>query len=43
MNTFVVQVSEGGPMTMRQALGLTLLTIGNLADLPRVLQGGQIQ
>ena len=43
VNTFVVQVSEGGPMTMRQALGLTLLTIGNLADLPRVLQGGQIQ
>lgn len=43
VNAVVVRVAPRESIGMRMAGGLTILTITSLADLPRILQGGQLQ
>ena len=39
VHTFAITVERGGAMALRQASGMTVLTLGTLNDLPRVLPG----
>ncbi len=43
VNAFAIIVDQAGSMSLRQAGGLTILTLAELSDLPVVLRGGQIQ
>jgi len=43
VHTFAITVQRGGAMALRQAAGMSVLTVGTLADLPRVLLGVQVQ
>lgn len=43
VNTFAISAEVGGEMMLRQTSGITVLGVGELADLPKVLRGGQVQ
>lgn len=43
VHTIGLRVEHGGTVSLRQAAGLPVLVIGDLADLPRVLVGGSVQ
>ena len=43
VNVFAVSANEEGGMNLHQARGITVMTVGRLADLPKVLRGGQLQ
>jgi uncharacterized protein (DUF58 family) len=40
--TLALRVVAGGQITLQESVGLTMVTIGRLSDLPRVLAGGQL-
>lgn len=40
--TLAITVAAGGEISLREAVGLSIITIGSLADLPAVLAGGQL-
>lgn len=42
VRTLAVRVVAGGRISLQESVGLTMVTIGRLADLPRVLAGGQL-
>jgi uncharacterized protein (DUF58 family) len=42
VNTLALRVKAGGAITLQDGVGLTMVSIGRLADLPRVLAGGQL-
>lgn len=42
VNTLALRVSAGGGISLQDGVGLTMVSIGRLADLPRVLAGGQL-
>ncbi len=43
VHTFAITAERGGAMALRQASGMTVLSIGRLEDLPRVLLGVSVQ
>ncbi len=43
VHTFAITVERGGTMALREASGMTVLTVGALSDLPRVLPGVSVQ
>lgn len=43
VHTFAITVERGGAMALREASGMTVLSIGTLSDLPRVLPGVSVQ
>ncbi|MFT3861067.1 DUF58 domain-containing protein [Micropruina sp.] len=43
VHTFAITVVRGGTMALRQASGMTVLTVSTLNDLPRVLLGVSVQ
>ncbi|MDO4717885.1 MAG: DUF58 domain-containing protein, partial [Propionibacteriaceae bacterium] len=43
VNVFAVSANEEGRMNLHQGRGITVMTVGRLADLPKVLRGGQLQ
>ncbi|MBK8446092.1 MAG: DUF58 domain-containing protein [Micropruina sp.] len=43
VHTFAITVERGGAMALRETAGMTVLTLGTLADLPRVLLGVSVQ
>lgn len=43
VHTFAITVERGGTMALRAASGMTMLTLGALSDLPRVLPGVNVQ
>lgn len=42
VNTLALRVKAGGAISLQDSVGLTVVGIGRLADLPRVLAGGQL-
>jgi uncharacterized protein (DUF58 family) len=40
--TLAITVADGGEISLREAVGLTVLSIGGLADLPQAMAGGQL-
>ena len=40
--TLAITVAEGGEISLREAIGLSVLSIGGLADLPQAMAGGQL-
>lgn len=42
VNTLALKVKAGGGIGLQAGVGLTMVSIGRLADLPRVLAGGQL-
>lgn len=40
--TLAITVTDGGEISLREAVGLTVLSIGGLADLPQAMAGGQL-
>jgi uncharacterized protein (DUF58 family) len=42
VTTLVLRVVAGGRISLQESVGLTMVTIGRLSDLPRVLAGGQL-
>ena len=43
VHTFAITVDRGGAMALRETAGMSVLTVGTLADLPRVLLGVSVQ
>ncbi|MDO4783463.1 MAG: DUF58 domain-containing protein [Propionibacteriaceae bacterium] len=43
VTVFAVSANEEGGMNLQQSAGITVLTVGRLADLPKVLRGVQVQ
>ena len=43
VHTFAITAERGGAMALRQASGMTVLTVATLNDLPRVLPGVSVQ
>ena len=43
VHTFAVTVQRGRPMALRQTAGISVLTLGALSDLPRLLAGVVVQ
>ena len=43
VHTFAITAERGGTMALRQASGMTVLTVATLNDLPRVLPGVIVQ
>lgn len=43
VHTFAITADRGGQMALREASGMTMLTVGKLDDLPRVLPGVTVQ
>lgn len=42
VGTVVIMVDEGGQVALRDTAGVTMVTLGALAELPRVMAGGQV-
>ena len=43
VHTFAITAERGGTMALREASGMTMLTLGTLNDLPRMLPGVSVQ